>query len=268
MILKTITKEDLEKPELIIYSEKSEVQLRRCNEPAPGCFIAESIRVIGRALDAGYEAISFLTEERHLSDPLMERLGDIPVYAGSPETLSSLAGYKLTGGALCLMKRRKLPDAKEVLKDARHAVILEGINNPTNAGAIFRDAAALGADALLLTPDCSDPLYRRAARVSMGTVFSLPWCYFGSNRQADIDLLKNEGFFTAAMALNKDSCSLREVSAESRKKIAVLLGNENDGLSPDTIAGCDSSVIIPMMNGVDSLNVAAAAAVAFWELFS
>ena len=266
MLITTITNEDLEKEELRFYSENSEVQLRRCNEPAPGCFIAESLRVIGRALDAGYEAISLLIEERHLNDPLISRLAGVPVYVGSPETLSNIAGYKLTGGALCLMKRKKLPDVSQVLKNARHVVVLEGINNPTNVGAIFRDAAALGADAVLLTPDCSDPLYRRAARVSMGNVFALPWCYFGANRRADIELLKKEAYFTAAMALNEDACSLRDVPYECRKRIAVVLGNENDGLASDTVAACARSVIIPMMNGVDSLNVAAASAISFWEL--
>ena len=194
MLIKHIIKEDLEKTDLKLYSEKSEVVLRRYNEPDNGYFIAESIRVIGRAMDAGYEAVSLLTEERHLDDPLISGLGDITVYVGSEEILSSIAGYKLTGGALCLMKRKSLPCVEEVLKNARYLAVLEGINNPTNVGAIFRDAAALGADALLLTPDCSDPLYRRAARVSMGNVFVLPWCYFGTNQKADIEILKRENF--------------------------------------------------------------------------
>ena len=262
-----ITEKELELPELQPFSESSEVQLRRCNEPAPGCFIAESLRVIGRALDAGYEARTLLIEERHLHEETVARCGDIPVYVGEAETLSALAGYKLTGGALCLMKRKRLPGLAEVLGNAKHVVVLEGINNPTNVGAIFRSAAALGAEALLLTPDCSDPLYRRAARVSMGTVMSLPWCYFGKNRLSDVAALREAGFTTLAMALKEDAVKLGESGRWKEGRLAVILGNENDGLSPETIEACDASVLIPMMNGVDSLNVAAASAVAFWELF-
>lgn len=261
-----ITAEDLLKDELKMYSENSEVQLRRCNEPAPGCFIAESLRVIGRALDAGYEPISLLIEERHIEDDTVKRINGVPLYVGDAETLSTLAGYKLTGGALCLMKRREYPKVPEVIHKAERIVVLEGINNPTNVGAIFRCAAALGAQAVLLTPDCSDPLYRRAARVSMGTVFALPWTYFGSDRKADVDALKEAGYTTVAMALKEDSCRLGE-SFETRGRMAVFLGNENDGLSPATVDACDITMMIPMMNGVDSLNVAAASAVAFWELF-
>ena len=262
-----ITAEDLKRPELAPFSESSEVQLRRCNEPAPGCFIAESLRVIGRALDAGYEALSLLIEERHLDDGTVRRCGDIPVYVGEAEVLSTLAGYKLTGGALCLMLRKPLPALSAVLENAGRVVVMEGINNPTNVGAIFRSAAALGADALLLTPDCSDPLYRRAARVSMGTVMSLPWCYFGKNRLSDVAALKEAGFAVLAMALEEDAVRLGESAPWKGRRLAVILGNENDGLSPDTVKKCDASVLIPMMNGVDSLNVAAASAVAFWELF-
>ena len=268
MSIMHIAAEDLEKEELKMYSESSEVQLRRCNEPAPGCFIAESLRVIGRALDAGYEPISLLIEDRHLEDTLVKRISGVPTYVGDCETLSSLAGYKLTGGALCLMKRREYPDISEVIRSAERIVVLEGINNPTNVGAIFRCAAALGAQAVLLTPDCSDPLYRRAARVSMGTVFALPWTYFGSDRKADVSILKEAGYTAIAMALKDDSRTLGESFAGSDKgRLAVFLGNENDGLSPATIDSCDITMMIPMMNGVDSLNVAAASAVAFWELF-
>ncbi|MBR5421653.1 MAG: RNA methyltransferase [Lachnospiraceae bacterium] len=259
--------EDLHIPELEFFSERSEVQLRRCNEPAPGCFIAESLRVIGRAVDAGYEAVSLLLEDRHLEDLLLKRIGDVPVWIGTNEQLSGLAGYKLTGGALCLMQRKKLPELSEVLRGARRVVVLEGINNPTNVGAIFRSAAALGAEALLLTPDCSDPLYRRAARVSMGTVFALPWTYFGSERKSDVAALKGEGFCCMAMALGEDSRELGDTAGMSDGRIAVFLGNENDGLCIDTVSSCDMSVKIPMQRGVDSLNVAAASAVAFWELF-
>ena len=262
-----ITAEDLDRPELAPYSESSEVQLRRCNEPAPGCFIAESLRVIGRALDAGYEPVSLLIEERHLEDKTVGRIKDVPVYVGEAEVLGTLAGYKLTGGALCLMKRKALPELSGVLAGAGHVVVLEGINNPTNVGAIFRSAAALGADAVLLTPDCSDPLYRRAARVSMGTVMSLPWGYFGANRKSNVESLRAAGFMTLAMALEKDALRLGESAPWKGNKVAVILGNENDGLSPETIKSCDATVLIPMMNGVDSLNVAAASAVAFWEIF-
>ncbi|MBQ9867863.1 MAG: RNA methyltransferase [Lachnospiraceae bacterium] len=260
-----ITAEDMQRPELSVYAETSEVQLRRCNEPAPGCFIAESLRVIGRALDAGYEPVSLLIEERHSQEEVVKRCADVPVYVGSNDTLSKLAGYKLTGGALCLMKRRRLPDISEVLNGVSKVAVLEGINNPTNVGAIFRSAAALGAEAVLLTPDCSDPLYRRAARVSMGTVVSLPWTYFGKDRRADVAALKAAGFTTVAMALKEDSVKLG-AETDKGQKTAVFLGNENDGLSDETIRECDMTVMIPMMNGVDSLNVAAASAVAFWEL--
>lgn len=263
-----ITAADLKRPELHFYSETSEVQLRRRDEPAPGCFIAESLRVIERALDAGYEPESLLIEERHLSEPIVRRCGEIPVYVGSAEVISTLAGYKLTGGALCLMKRKPLPDPVRIMKTARRIVVLEGINNPTNVGAVFRSAAALGADAVLLTPDSSDPLYRRAARVSMGTAVSLPWAYFGRNRESDVEALKAEGFLTLAMALSESSVPLDDPFLKGKTgRVAVFLGNENDGLNPDTIASCDASVIIPMDHGVDSLNVAAASAVAFWELF-
>ncbi len=262
-----ITEEDLKRPELHFYSETSEVQLRRRDEPAPGCFIAESLRVIERALDAGYEAESLLIEERHLEEDAVRRCGEIPVYVGSAEVISTLAGYKLTGGALCLMKRKPLPEPAQILRKAKRIAVLEGINNPTNVGAIFRSAAALGAEAVLLTPDCSDPLYRRAARVSMGTVVSLPWAYFGKNRECDIRMLKAAGFTVFAMALRENSVLLGAASDLMGERVAVLLGNENDGLNSSTIEGADHSVIIPMGNGVDSLNVAAASAVAFWELF-
>ena len=243
------------------------MQLRRINEPKPGCFIAESIRVIECALNAGYEPISLLIEERHICDPVVNACGDIPVYVGSAEDLSSIAGYKLTGGALCLMQRKELPDPDHILKDAERIVVLEGINNPTNVGAIFRSAAALGADALLLTPDCSDPLSRRAARVSMGSVFSLPWTYYGSNSSADADMLKEKGYTTLAMALDDDAIPLDTLPAAERRRVAVFLGNENNGLSKKTVSSCDHTVIIPMQRGIDSLNVAAASAVTFWELF-
>ncbi len=197
----------------------------------------------------------------------MTSCGDIPVYVGTAGDLSTIAGYKLTGGALCLMQRKQLPGPDDVLKDAQRIVVLEGINNPTNVGAIFRSAAALGADALLLTPDCSDPLYRRSARVSMGSVFSLPWTYCGNNSHADVDMLKAKGYTTLAMALDDDAVPLDSMPSEALKRVAVFLGNENNGLSEKTVSSCDHTLIIPMQRGIDSLNVAAASAVTFWELF-
>ena len=269
MLITTITNEDLEKEELRFYSENSEVQLRRCNEPAPGCFIAESIRVIGRALDAGYEAISLLIEERHLNDPLISRLAGVPVYVGSPQTLSNIAGYKLTGGALCLMRRKKLPDVLQVLETARHVVVLEGINNPTNVGAIIRSAAALGMNGALLTHASVDPLTRRAARVSMGTCFQIPWSRATLEQSEGVNLirlLQSYGFKTVAMALTEDSTSIDNDEIRANEKLAVIMGSEGPGLPKEVIAACDYRVMIPMYHGVDSLNVAAASAVAFWEL--
>ncbi len=274
--------QDLSGSDTELYLQHSENRLRRINEPAPGLFIAESIRVIARALSGGYEPVSLLLSSEHLqddrlSDPetqaVLEGCKNTKILTAPEDILSQIAGYKLTGGALCLMQRKKLPAPSDILKGSERAVILEGINNPTNVGAIFRSAAALGADAILLTSDCSDPLYRRAARVSMGSVFQIPWTYFPDKnpgverKQTNMTLLKEAGFQTIAMALSETALPLNSLSLSGEKKTAILLGNENEGLVSDTLGGCDHIAYIPMRRGVDSLNVAAASAVAFWELF-
>lgn len=263
---------DLSDGELDIYTSISEKQLMRINEPLPGIFIAESAKILRRALDAGYEPVSVLMDERILDTSergLIEECGDIPLYAGSEAVLDQLTGYHLTGGVLCAMKRKELASPETVMNGSRIAV-LEGVTNPTNIGAIFRNAAALGIDGVLLTRSCCDPLYRRAVRVSMGTVFMIPWTYIdgrGVKWPADgMRLLSESGFKTAAMALKEDSLSIKDVSAINPEKLAILLGSEGYGLSDETIGLCDYTVMIPMSNGVDSLNVAAASSLAFWEL--
>lgn len=257
---------DLSIPELDIYARFSEPQLLHYFEPHGGIFIAESPNVIGLALDAGYEPISMLTELREgiANDALIERLGDVPVYAAPFEVLTKLTGFKLTRGALCAMHRKALPSVSEICGSARRIAVLENIVNPTNVGAIIRSAAALNVDAVLLTPACSDPLYRRAARVSMGTVFKVPWTYLDSDDY--IATLKALGFATAAMALTDRSVSIDHPAPAAEPKLAILLGTEGDGLSDATISAADHTVKIPMSHGVDSLNVAAASAVAFWQL--
>lgn len=257
---------DLSIPELDIYARLSEPQLLHYFEPHGGIFIAESPNVIGLALDAGYEPISMLTELREgiANDALIERLGDVPVYAAPFEVLTKLTGFKLTRGALCAMHRKALPSVSEICGSARRIAVLENIVNPTNVGAIIRSAAALNVDAVLLTPACSDPLYRRAARVSMGTVFQVPWTYLDSDDY--IATLKALGFATAAMALTDRSVSIDHPAPAAEPKLAILLGTEGDGLSDATISATDYTVKIPMSHGVDSLNVAAASAVAFWQL--
>ncbi len=257
---------DLSIPELDIYARLSEPQLLHFFEPHGGIFIAESPSVIGLALDAGYEPISMLTELREgiANDALIERLGDVPVYAAPFEVLTKLTGFKLTRGALCAMHRKALPSVSEICGSARRIAVLENIVNPTNVGAIIRSAAALNVDAVLLTPACSDPLYRRAARVSMGTVFQVPWTYLDSDDY--IGTLKALGFATAAMALTDRSVSIDHPAPAAEPKLAILLGTEGDGLSDATISAADHTVKIPMSHGVDSLNVAAASAVAFWQL--
>ena len=257
---------DLSIPELDIYARLSEPQLLHYFEPHGGIFIAESPNVIGLALDAGYEPISMLTELREgiANDALIERLGDVPVYAAPFEVLTKLTGFKLTRGALCAMHRKALPSVSEICGSARRIAVLENIVNPTNVGAIIRSAAALNVDAVLLTPACSDPLYRRAARVSMGTVFQVPWTYLDSDDY--IATLKALGFATAAMALTDRSVSIDHPAPAAEPKLAILLGTEGDGLSDATISAADHTVKIPMSHGVDSLNVAAASAVAFWQL--
>ena len=263
---------DFEAPELDVYARYSEVQLLRIYEPKPGIFIAESPKVIERALDAGYEPISMLVEHRHIetqAKELITRCGDIPVYTAEYEVLTRLTGFALTRGMLCAMKRRVLPTVAEVCQNARRIAVLENVVNPTNVGAIFRSAAALHMDAVLLTPGCSNPLYRRAMRVSMGTVFQVPWTIFPEKEKWPKDgmaCLQKLGFKTAAMALRDDSVSIDDAGLMAEDKLAVVLGTEGDGLGGTTIADCDYTVKIPMAHGVDSLNVAAASAVAFWQL--
>lgn len=263
---------DITAPELDVYARTSEVQLLRYYEPGPGIFIAESPKVIERALNAGYEPISFLVEHKDLEGEvkyILERYPEIPVYTAEYEVLVGMTGYALARGMLCAMKRRQLPSVEEICRNTSRIAILENVVNPTNIGAIFRSAAALHMDAVLLTNGCSDPLYRRAARVSMGTVFQIPWTYFDKKTswpQESMKVIQDMGFKTVAMALREDSCSIDDPKLLAEEKLAVILGTEGDGLASTTIADCDYTVMIPMSHGVDSLNVAAASAVAFWEL--
>ena len=259
---------DFNASELDVYARISEIQLLNRAEPEKGIFIAESPKVIERALDSGCQPISFLVEHKHVegeAKELIRRCGDIPVYTAEFDVLTQLTGFKLTRGMLCAMRRPALPDIVDVCKNARRIAVLENVVNPTNVGAIFRSAAALNMDAVLLTEGCSDPLYRRAVRVSMGTVFQVPWTFL----KPGIDLteqLHELGFRTAAMALRDDSCRIDDPALEELEKLAVVLGTEGEGLAADTISNCDYTVRIPMSHGVDSLNVAAASAVAFWQL--
>ena len=266
---------DFSAPELDVYARLTEVQLLNRFEPEKGLFIAESPKVIERALNAGCTPVSILVEDKHVESEakdIIARCGDIPVYTAPFEVLTQLTGFKLTRGMLCAMRRPKLPTVQEVCAGARRVAVLENVMNPTNIGAIFRSAAALNMDAVLLTPACSNPLYRRAIRVSMGTVFQVPWTFLGDESvewPADgIKLLKEMGFKTAAMALSDDSVTIKDPQLLAEDKLAIILGTEGDGLSASTIADCDYTVRIPMSHGVDSLNVAAASAVAFWQLGS
>ena len=265
-------------PELDAYARLTEAQLLHCYEPRGGLFIAESPKVIDRALDAGYEPVSMLTERRHIDGDargVIERCIDLrgegfEIYTGETDMLANLTGFKLTRGVLCAMKRRPTPPAEEVCAGAKRIAVLEDIMNPTNVGAIIRSAAALGADAALLTPCCCDPLNRRAVRVSMGTVFQMPWAYIGE-KPADwpedgMRRLREMGFVTAAMSLRDDSIGIDDARLQGIEKLAIVLGTEGDGLKAETTAACDYSVKIPMYHDVDSLNVAAASAVAFWQL--
>ena len=257
---------DYEAPELDVYARLTEAQLLNRFEPKKGMFIAESPKVIMRALDAGCQPVSILVERSRIqgeSLEVIERCGDIPVYTADLDVLTKLTGYQLTRGLLCAMRRPQLPQVEDILKNVRRVAVLENIQNPTNVGAIFRSAAALGMEAVLLTPDCSNPLYRRSCRVSMGTVFQVPWTYLGDDWTQQ---LKELGFKTAAMALSDNSVSIDDPLLLAEEKLAVVLGSEGDGLTENTIAHCDYTVKIPMAHGVDSLNVAAASAVAFWEL--
>lgn len=272
--------ESLEEPGLEVYTELSESQLYHCREPLSGLFIAESPKVIERALDAGYRPVSMLMDVKQIKGAEGARVlarmeaaqGDpIPVYTAVESELRKLTGFPLTRGCLCAMERRKLPSLEETVRDAMSICVLEEVVNPTNVGAIFRSAAALGMDAVLLTHGCSDPLYRRAVRVSMGTVFQIPWTFIGGKKEPSwphpgLDELRRLGFSTAAMALKEDSVSISDPSLMNAGKLAVILGTEGDGLAAETIADCDYTVMIPMDHGVDSLNVAAASAVAFWQL--
>ena len=264
---------DFHAPELDVFARLTEAQLRSRLEPEKGVFIAESPKVIARALDAGCVPKALLMERKHIegqAKDLIARCGEIPVYTADRETLAGLTGYELTRGILCAMARPKLPTVEALCANARRVAVLEGIVDTTNVGAIFRSAAALHMDAVLLTPTCCDPLNRRAARVSMGTVFQVPWTRIGEDHtqwpQPGLNRLRELGFKTAALALTDDSVSIDDEALMAEDKLAVILGTEGDGLSARTIADCDYTVKIPMSHGVDSLNVAAASAVAFWQL--
>ena len=264
---------DFDAPELDVYARLTENQLINRHEPEKGMFIAESPKVIERALDAGYMPVSILTEKRHIEgegQKILARCGEIPVYTAEFDVLTKLTGFQLTRGMLCAMYRQPLPSVQSVCKGAKRIAVLENVVNPTNVGAIFRSAAALGMDAVLLTTGCSNPLYRRAIRVSMGTVFQVPWTRIGSEARVwphdGLAALHNSGFSCAAMALTDDSVSLDDSVLQEIDRLAIFMGTEGAGLGAKTIAGCDRAVRIPMAHGVDSLNVAAASAVAFWQL--
>lgn len=262
--IKEIT--DFSASELDVYARLTEAQLLNREFPERGLFIAESPKVIGRALDAGYEPVSCLIEKRHIEGEgreILARIKDVPVFCAESELLTQLTGFKLTRGMLCAMKRKPLPDAAEICKGKRRIVVLDRVMNPTNVGAVIRSAAALGMDAVLLSPGCSDPLYRRAARVSMGTVFQIDWTFL---KQEGLEEIKALGFRAVAMALRDNSLSVDDPRLAAEEKLAVIMGTEGDGLSDGTIAECDFTVRIPMHHGVDSLNVAAASAVAFYQL--
>ena len=264
---------DIAAPQLDPYVRLTEAQLKNRLHPEDGLFIAESPKVIGYALDAGYAPISLLMERRHITGKaasLLERVGNIPVYTAEEAVLRDLTGYPLTRGVLCAMRRRPLPPVEAVCRDARRVAVLEGIVDTTNIGAIFRSAAALGVDGVLLTPTTCDPLNRRAVRVSMGTVFQVPWTRIGKAPadwpEAGLAALNGMGFQSVALALSDDSVDIDDPSLLAQPKLAMVLGTEGDGLAPDTLANCDYTARIPMAHGVDSLNVAAAGAVAFWTL--
>lgn len=263
---------DFNATELDIYARTKEAVLLNRAKPEDGIFIAESPKVIERALDSGCEPISILMEERHIEGEgksVLERCGDIPVYTAEFDVLKELTGFPLTRGMLCAMRRPAPLSLQQVCENATRLAILEDVVNPTNVGAIFRSAAALGMDAVILTQACSDPLYRRAIRVSMGTVFQIPWTYvdkFVEWPDEGMKFFHDMGFKTAAFALKDDSVGIDDPQLMSEEKLAVLLGTEGDGLATETIADCDYTVKIPMSHGVDSLNVAAASAVAFWQL--
>ena len=264
---------DFHAPELDPYARLTQNQLRNRLEPEKGIFIAESPKVIDRALDAGYKPVSLLMERRQITGPaagILSRCGDAPVYTADREMLAELTGFELTRGVLCAFRRPAPCPVEELCKNARRVAVLEGIVDSTNVGAIFRSAAALNMDAVLINPSCCDPLCRRAVRVSMGTVFQVPWGQLGETPadwpEKGMDILHSLGFKTAAMALSDRSVSIDDEQLAKEPKLAIVLGTEGDGLAADTIASCDYTVKIPMSHGVDSLNVAAASAVAFWQL--
>ena len=263
---------DFNDPKLDVYARLTEAQLLNKDKPEDGLFIAESPKVIERALNAGYEPVSILIEKKHIEGEgkeIIERCEGIPIYTAEYEILVKLTGFALTRGMLCAMRRRELPTVEEVCAGAKRIAILEDVMNPTNIGAIFRSAAALNMDAVLLTGGCSNPFYRRASRVSMGTVFQIPWTFVSKEMswpEEGMECLKKMGFKTAAMALEEDSVSIDNEALMNEDKLAIILGTEGDGLATKTIADCDYTVMIPMAHGVDSLNVAAASAVAFWQL--
>ena len=265
---------DFDAPELDVYARLTEAQLLNKDHPEDGLFIAESPKVISRALDGGYELVSVLVEKKQVLEDaetiaVLGKCGNVPVYTAEFEVLTKLTGFKLTRGMLCAMKRRRLPGLQEICNGCDRIAVLENVMNPTNVGAIFRSAAALHMDAVILTGGCSNPLYRRASRVSMGTVFQIPWTFVDNSviwPEEGMKILRELGFKTAAMALKEDSASIDDPELMKEDKLAVILGTEGDGLAPETIADCDYTVMIPMSHGVDSLNVEAASAVAFWQL--
>lgn len=265
---------DFDAPELDVYARLTEAQLLNKDHPEDGLFIAESPKVISWALDGGYEPVSVLVEKKQVLEDaetiaVLGKCGNVPVYTAEFEVLTKLTGFKLTRGMLCAMKRRRLPGLQEICNGCDRIAVLENVMNPTNVGAIFRSAAALHMDAVILTGGCSNPLYRRASRVSMGTVFQIPWTFVDNSviwPEEGMKILRELGFKTAAMALKEDSASIDDPELMKEDKLAVILGTEGDGLAPETIADCDYTVMIPMSHGVDSLNVAAASAVAFWQL--
>ena len=265
---------DFDAPELDVYARLTEAQLLNKDHPEDGLFIAESPKVISRALDGGYEPVSVLVERKQVLEDaetiaVLGKCGNVPVYTAEFEVLTKLTGFKLTRGMLCAMKRRRLPGLQEICNGCDRIAVLENVMNPTNVGAIFRSAAALHMDAVILTGGCSNPLYRRASRVSMGTVFQIPWTFVDNSviwPEEGMKILRELGFKTAAMALKEDSASIDDPELMKEDKLAVILGTEGDGLAPETIADCDYTVMIPMSHGVDSLNVAASSAVAFWQL--
>ena len=264
---------DFSDPRLDLFARLTEGQLRRRQESEQGIFIAESPKVIERALNGGYTPVALLMEQKHIDGDaagILARCPEVPVYTAGRQVLEALTGFALTRGVLCAMERRPLPSVEELLKNARRVAVLEGVVDPTNVGAVFRSAAALNMDAVLVTPTCCDPLYRRAVRVSMGTVFQVPWTRIGDDHtqwpHPGLERLRALGFKTAAMALSDNSVSIDHPGLLAEEKLAIVLGTEGDGLAADTIANCDYTVKIPMSHEVDSLNVAAASAVAFWQL--